>query len=314
MNSSLVSIGVPNYNYAHYIEQALNSIVNQTYQNIELIIVDDCSTDDSVKFINDWIKQYNGPVKINFIKNTTNQGLTKVCNIILHHASGKYFQTLDADDILLPFKIEQQVKVLEQNPGCAWIYSDISIVNAQGEKQNNGYLERIGYDKNNMPEGNIFSALFDFNFIPLPSVLINTARAREVGGFDETLQVQDYYLWLKLAEKYQTVYYPHVTALYRLHGNSMSNNVASNPKSVDSIMSILYRYYKSSGEEIQKKIRKNIHYSCLYLYEFDYPTAKKWLRIDSLINPGIKPVFFFIARSLGIPFSFFKKIKTLIHK
>ena len=80
-NTPLVSVGIPNYNYSHYIIAALNSVINQTYQYIELIIIDDLSTDNSIDVIEDWIINYNGPVKINFIKNNKNGGLHRALKV-----------------------------------------------------------------------------------------------------------------------------------------------------------------------------------------------------------------------------------------
>jgi alpha-1,3-rhamnosyltransferase len=219
----LVTIGIPNYNYGHFVIEALNSVVNQSYPNIELIIVDDLSSDNSIEIIEKWIKDYTGNIQIKFIKNKTNVGLTKVCNIILEYSSGKYFQPLDADDILLPEKIEKQVPILENSPKTAVVYSNTMVINDLGEVTNPDYCSRIRYDSTRMPSGRIFKDLLIFNFISLPSVLINTQYAREVGGFDETVKVQDYYLWLKLSEKYLISYVPATFAKYRVHDSSMSN-------------------------------------------------------------------------------------------
>lgn len=312
-NDVLVSIGVPNYNYSHYIEGALNSIICQTYQYIELIIVDDCSTDNSVAVIEEWISKYQGTFKINFIKNTINQGLSKVCNQILQHTKGKYFQTLDADDLLLPEKIEKQVGLMEGAKNTALIYSNIGVIDENRNMLNPDYLGRIGYNKDDMPQGNIFEQLFDFNFIPLPSVLINTEYAKSVGGFDSTLQVQDYYLWLKLSEQYETIYQAENTALYRVHSGSMSNSSLSNPKSYDSILNIKFRYYKTINEHIKKIIRKDIHSFASYLYRFNYPTAGQWLKRDVLLNPGFKSIVYYIATNLGIPFGLFEKVKSKLY-
>lgn len=309
----LVSIGVPNYNYSYYITGALDSIISQNYQYIELIIVDDCSTDNSVAVIEEWIRKYRGPFKINFIKNTINQGLAQVCNQILHHAKGKYFQTLDADDLLLSGKIEKQVGLMEGAKNTAFIYSNIGVIDENGNMLNPDYLGRIGYNRDEMPQGNIFEQLFDFNFIPLPSVLINTAYAKNAGGFDSTLQVQDYYLWLKLSEQYETIYLAENTALYRVHSGSMSNSSLSNPKSYDSILNIKFRYYKSGSEHIKKIIRKDVHSFATYFYRSNYHTARQWLKKDVLLNPGLKSIVYYVAINLGIPFGLFERVKSKLY-
>lgn len=311
MNSDtpLVTIGIPNYNYAHYIKEALNSVASQTYPNIEMIIVDDRSTDNSVAVIENWIENYSGRFIISFIKNETNLGLTGTCNVILKNARGRYFQTLDADDLLLPEKIEKQVALMERETNAAFVYSNIEIIDENGNIINSDYLQQIGYDENRMPQGNIFEALFDFNFVPLPSVLINTEMAIAAGGFDEKQQVQDYYMWLKLSEKHGVLYLKEKTAYYRLHHSSMSRSAKTNPRSVESVLNIKYRYFKSSSKAIQKIIKNNIHFSAAYLYEHKISSAAKWLKKDLIYNPGLKSFGYFVAIHLGIPFSFFNAIK-----
>ena len=308
----MVTIGIPNYNYARYIIAALDSVINQTYPNIELIIVDDCSTDDSRVLITEWITNYTGNISIQFIKNEENLGLTKVCNIILKNARGKYFQTLDADDILLPDKITRQVELLEQHDNIGLVYSNIAMMDEEGQVINPDYLKHIGYEEKNMPQGNIFEQLFDFNFVPLPSVLVNTQMARAAGGFNEALQVQDYYLWLKLSEKHNTLFLPGNTALYRVHASSMSNSSNTNPRSVESVLAIKYKYFDTATAAIKNKIKRNIHFSSVYLYQHKIPSAATWLTRDFLLNPGVKTFGYFLAVKLGIPFSFFAKIKSML--
>lgn len=308
----LVTVGIPNFNYSGYIMEALQSITNQTYKNIEIIIVDDCSTDNSIPVIEKWMNNYSGEMHIQLIKNKSNAGLTKVCNQILQHSKGKYFQTLDADDIILPEKIEMQIKLLDASKNTAFVYSNISVINHEGLVIHPDYLGRINYDKDSMPSGNIFNRLFAFNFIPLPSVLVNTAYAKEVGGFDESLQVQDYYLWLKLSKKYDALYMPGITALYRVHDSSMSNSLATNPRSVDSVLNIKFRYYSQSNDVIKKQIKKDIYFSAAYLYEHNYPSAGYWLKENLLLNPSFKSVMYYAAKMLGIPFTFIGGLKRFL--
>ncbi|HET7115941.1 MAG TPA: glycosyltransferase [Hanamia sp.] len=310
-NNPLVTIGIPNYNYAHYIIEAIESAVNQDYSNIELIIVDDCSTDNSREVIEEWIKNYKGPVPVKFIKNENNLGLSGTCNVILKNVSGKYYQTLDADDVLYLDKISQQIEILKLNENAALIYSNACVIDENSIKTEDDYLKRINYKEKEMPQGNIFKQLFDFNFIPLPSVLINATLARQVGGYDDSMQVQDYYLWLKLAENFPVIYLPGKTALYRVHPKSMSNNEKSNARSIDSVLRIKYSYYQKVNAGIQKIIKKNIHFSTVIFYKHKYPSAAYWLKRDLILNPGIKSFMYFIAYNLGVPFGFFSFLKKI---
>ena len=309
----LVTIGIPNYNYSKYISLALDSVAEQDYENIEVIMVDDCSTDNSIEVIQSWISNYRGNKKITFIRNKENMGLTKVCNLLLTNASGKYFQPLDADDILFPQKISRQVELLEAHENAAFIFSNAFVINDAGEIIQDDYLARINYNKDKIPSGRVHEKLLEFNFVSLPTVLIRTEKAREVGGFDESLQVQDYYMWLKLTEQYEGLYMNAVTAKYRVHANSMGTSNTTNTRSSDSILNIKYRYYHQSSSEIKKIIQTNIQNTSVYLYKQDYPTAKKWIRIAFFLQPGAKTFFYYIFSVLNIPFSFIQKIKRVVN-
>lgn len=310
----LVTVGIPNYNYAHFIKETLDSVGAQTYPKIELIIVDDCSSDHSVEVIEQWIKAYKGNYKIHFIQNEQNLGLSKSSNVILKNASGKYFQLLDSDDAIYPFKISRQVEILENSPNAALVYSNVSVVNEAGEMINPDYCNRINYDKNNMPEGSVKDQLLEFNFITVHSALVHTGRAKAVGGFDETLVLQDYYMWLQLSEKYDIKFLNECTAFYRIHNASMSNNIQTNPDSVNSSITLKYRYFKNSNALIRKKIAKNIQFASVYLYQHKHRASKKWLTIAFHLNPGIKTFLYFCSIRLNIPFSFFNSIKTILGK
>ena len=310
--SPLVTVGIPNYNYSRYIIGTLKSVDEQNYENIEIIIVDDCSTDNSVNIIEEWINAYEGNRKINFIKNKENLGLTKVCNLVLNNAAGKYFQPLDADDIILPQKISRQVNLLEANINAAFIYSNASVIDEKGNILEEDYLTRIHYNKESMPAGKIHKDLIKFNFVCLPTVLINTSKAHKVGGFDESLQVQDYYMWLKLTEESDVLYQNLVTAKYRVHAKSMGASSLTNTVSEDSVLNIKYRYYYTSKQAEKKIIKRNIQNSSIYLYEHKYPTAKKWIRLAFILKPGIKTFFYFFISLLGIPFSVIRRIKNSV--
>jgi glycosyltransferase involved in cell wall biosynthesis len=108
----LVSISVPSYNCSEYIISTLDSVKNQTYSNLELIIAEDCSTDDSKEKIINWMAQ-SGFQNVKLIENKFNLGVVKTCNIILNNFKGKYYSLLGADDILMPDKIEKQVELFE---------------------------------------------------------------------------------------------------------------------------------------------------------------------------------------------------------
>ena len=133
-NQPLVSIVACCYNHEKYIEETLDSIISQTYGNIEIIIIDDFSTDQSVKKINMWIEE--NKCKCLFIKNTENLGVVKTLNKALKKCNGKYFSLIACDDIFLKKKIENQIKIFENlSEEFVAIYSDAYTID-----ENSSYL------------------------------------------------------------------------------------------------------------------------------------------------------------------------------
>ena len=110
MMSDLVSIIMPSYNTGKFIKETINSVLNQTYNNWELIIVDDCSTDDTEKIVNT-IKDN----RIKFLKNNTNSGAAISRNRAIKEAKGKWIAFLDSDDLWKKEKIEKQIRFMKEN-------------------------------------------------------------------------------------------------------------------------------------------------------------------------------------------------------
>ena len=118
-NKGLVSIVMPSYNTAKYIEEAIVSVLNQTYPYWELIVVDDCSTDSTEKVL----KQYLMDNRIHFLKNEKNSGAAVSRNYALREAKGKWIAFLDSDDLWLPEKLEKQIGFMLSN-GYHFSYTD----------------------------------------------------------------------------------------------------------------------------------------------------------------------------------------------
>jgi glycosyltransferase involved in cell wall biosynthesis len=302
VTSPLVTIAIPNYNYSRYVCEALESVSLQNYLDIEILVLDDKSTDNSVEIVNSWISHYKGSIKVRLLCNSQNGGLTKACNVLLNNATGKYIQFLDADDRILPGKIARQVQLLEENSNAALVYSDTELMNEDGVVFGQGYLKRIDYDPNCMPTGNVHAALFSFNFVPLPSVLVRRQLLLEEGGFDESLGVQDYYMWLKLSAKHEFIFDSMMSARYRVHSSSMSNSHLTNPNSVHSVLEIKYRYFKTDNHRIREVIKQTLGSSAPYLYRYGHPAAKKWVKRNLIHNPSLKNFIQYICIYFNMPY------------
>jgi glycosyltransferase involved in cell wall biosynthesis len=220
-NFPLVTIGLALYNGAEYIIETLNSINNQTYDHIEIVIIDDGSKDDSIEVCRNWLSVSRFPIV--FLNNKINRGLPAARNILLSNAKGKYLSFFDQDDIMLRNKIENDVTFFEkQKTDVALIFSNLNLINEKGEPFGNGYFDRIGYQ--HRQNGDLFLELIKKNFIPAPSVMLRTECLKISGGYDESLQFDDWDMWLRLAKNYQFVFLDKINVNYRIHKSSMMAN------------------------------------------------------------------------------------------
>ncbi len=271
----LVSIGIPSYNASRFIIRTLESIERQSYPNIELIIIDDCSTDNTFEIIEHWAM---GKPWVTAFKSAVNEGLVKTVNKLLEKCKGTYIQFADHDDILLKNKIEQQVNVLKNLPEkVAMVYSNVSVIDDADNIIEEDYLATHGYDSNEMKFKDLTGELLSFNFIPGISVLLRSSCFNKVGRFDENLRFQDLDLWLRISMSFDIVYLPEVTALYRRNENSMIHD----PKNMLNINASLLdcrEKYRGLKPEWDKTINKGIVNTAPYLYRYHHPSGKYWLQ------------------------------------
>jgi glycosyltransferase involved in cell wall biosynthesis len=218
----LVSTIVLSYNQSRFVLETLESVKAQTYKAIQLTIVDDCSSDDSVATIDRWLHE--NRIDCTFICHKKNEGICKSLNDALAVSSAKYVSMVASDDVWLPDKIAQQVKIMESQPDHVGIlYSDALQMDEHGHSLPDMF---IGAHRKlrEMPQGQILNTLLEGNFIPAMTTLIRRRCYDVVGLYDEQLPWEDWDMWLRLARHYSFLYSPTPSAKYRLHQNSYSHS------------------------------------------------------------------------------------------
>ena len=297
----LVSIGLASYNCSKYIVETLESIKSQTYQNIELIIVEDCSTDDSKEKIKRWISD-NETLKIKFIENPRNLGISKTCNVILANCEGQYYSCVGADDIFLSNKTESQVTFFEEcEEDVALVYSDVKVIDETGIIIQKSYFDRIEYKQRE--SGYIFNSLLSKNFIPALSVMLKTDLLKELGGYDENLVFEDWDMWLKLSSRYKVAYLNMPTALYRIHDKSFMQIEANLQKLNRSYIS-MFKKYIGDDQNVNQLIYKKIREASVYAYYKNDPEISRELLWCLKKDFNIKVLFYFFLSVIGIRLKF----------
>jgi glycosyltransferase involved in cell wall biosynthesis len=211
----IISVIIPVYNGEKTIQETIESVLNQTYTDFELIIINDGSQDSTLEIISSF--------KDSRIKvfSYANAGVSASRNRGISHARGEYISFIDADDLWTPDKLEAQLKALQENPQAAVAYSWTQCIDESGEASRRG--------SHISDSGDVYAKLLLIDFIESGSnPLIRKYALIKVGGFDEYLtHSEDRDLWLRLAARYHFVAVSSPQILYRVSMNSASANVGA---------------------------------------------------------------------------------------
>ena len=219
MNSDknpLISVVIPSYNHSRYIGKTIDSILNQTVTDLELIIIDDGSADDSLAVIQSKLAEFEGK-NVRLISRA-NKGLCYTLNEGLRLAKGKYFAYIGSDDIWDLRKLEKQVEAIESSAKNTMAsYTDTFIIDGEGD-----IIDRYGRQYN-YRGGDIYRDLIRMRFQPpSPTNLFLRSAIISVGGFNENQLIEDKDLWVRMSRLYNIVYVDEPLAYYRVHGNNVS--------------------------------------------------------------------------------------------
>lgn len=198
--AGLVSIIMPSYNTADYIVESIQSVLEQSYTDWELIVVDDCSTDNT----DEVIKPYLTDGRIKYYKNEKNSGAAVSRNHALREAKGKWIALLDSDDLWMPDKLEKQIKYMEMN-GYHFSYTNYAEINAEGQR--NG-VTVTG------PKRVTKTGMFNYCWLGCLTVMYDA----ETVGLIQIADIKknnDYAMWLKVCKKADCYLLNEELALYR---------------------------------------------------------------------------------------------------
>lgn len=227
-----VSVIIPVYNNARTISRTVDSVLAQTIDDIEVIIVDDGSTDDTRAHL----KPYGKRIRYFY---QSNQERSAARNNGLLQARGQYIAFLDADDYWLPLKLEKQIAVFQNNPELGLVYSQAYVIKKQDQPLY--ILGKKGIDSSNDPS-ETFCRLLVGNFIPSPTPLISRQCVRDAGFYDEKISIrEDNDYWLRVARNYPILGIPEPLAFYQLsEGDFLKKLAAKNAQ--DAYVYVVEKY------------------------------------------------------------------------
>jgi alpha-1,3-rhamnosyltransferase len=210
-NKPLASICVPSYNHAQYLPATLDSALAQTYPNIEIIVLDDGSKDDSLQIARTYEARFPDKIKVYTHEGGANLGISRTVNAAFAHSRGKYWMGLPSDDVLYPEKIEKQVAFLEKNPELGFVYCYVDYIDADGNRVPGTFGKDITAD-----EDPIKSMIIE-NFIPGMAMLARRDCIERVGEHDADLIYSDWDFWVRLFSLYRGGFLPESLVGYRVH-------------------------------------------------------------------------------------------------
>ncbi|MDR6967671.1 glycosyltransferase involved in cell wall biosynthesis [Flavobacterium arsenatis] len=202
-NTPLVTVVCLCYNHGQFVVETLNSVINQTYPNIELIIVDDCSTDNSVNIIREWLKEH---PSIPFIANEKNLGNTTAFNKAFKICNGDYIIDLAADDILMEYCVAMQINQFQnsayENVGI--VYGGLELIDENNHLIGNFFeIYNTNTSGKDNRSGDIYKGLLNMqNNVCSVSSMVKREVYDRFSGYDESLAYEDYDLWIKTARYY----------------------------------------------------------------------------------------------------------------
>ncbi|WP_053362684.1 glycosyltransferase family 2 protein [Bacillus sp. FJAT-27251] len=200
-----VTVLMPVFNGEKYLKQAIKSILRQTYKNFEFLIIDDGSTDKSVKII----KTYKDP-RIRLVRNKKNIGLIKTLNKGLSLARGEYIARMDCDDISLPKRLEKQVEFMDQHPDIGVCGTAVKLIG-----------KKVKWQFPSDPD-HIKCQLLFANTIAHPTAMIRKKVLNNI-KYEKYAHAEDYHLWVTLSNKTKLTNLPEILLKYRQHSKQVSN-------------------------------------------------------------------------------------------
>lgn len=214
-STPFISIIIPVYNHSQYVQDCIESVIAQDHGNIELIIIDDGSTDDSVAVIEPLLPACRKRFARFEFRSLPNKGLAATLNEGLDWAEGDYFSALASDDVIMPDKTTRLLAAIEDEPDVAGVFSGCEYIDESGQV--------IGSDSHSLAYFTFDDVLAHRHSLQASTQLLRTDRVRATGGYLEGVFIEDWYMWLKLTETGDSLKnIPDLLAQYRYHSTNIS--------------------------------------------------------------------------------------------
>jgi len=289
LNQPLVTVIVPCYNHEQYVAHSIDSIYKQTYSNIELIVIDDGSKDNSTAILLQLSRQYGF-----YFEHQKNMGLARTLNKAIALSKGTYITFLASDDLMLPNKLEVLVNTIEAlDDTYAIVCGNAIFMNDDGkeislEKHGKRFSTFIDYYTSNRTDIDLcnnfgsYETLLGGNYLPAMSTLFRKEALLSVGLFTEDIPIEDWDIYMKISKKYAMKYSDTIVAKYRWHD---SNNFKTNKSGMNlGMLKILEqeREYAIAKGYYSIWIKTYANRLILLYYFKEYKSIFKYVHLNNL--------------------------------
>lgn len=290
--SKLVSIIIPCYNHSRYLKDTMEGLLAQDYKEIELLICDDCSPDNSYEILKAYENCLNDKFRrVEILKNEVNLGVTKTINKLLSMAKGEYIKIIASDDILMPNAITEYMTFVFEHEGV-----DIVISNGDKILDHHCIHDYVSMGKiyEQIPDidaPDLLERVYKNNFIFAPGALVKYSVYNKIGFYDENIAIEDFEFWLRALVTKQVCfsYLDKSLILYRISENSMSSTI--NNKSFENRR---IRFHKAEMEilkkyksEVSKSLYAEVLLDRLYM-EKNLSIDRKLTELENLVDVELK--------------------------
>lgn len=315
-NQPLVTVILTAFNHQKYIRESMESVFAQDYPNIQFIVIDNASTDNTLSVIERL--QVNHPGFV-LIKNFFNKGLCKAFNQGLALAKGKYVIDLSGDDVFMPGRITRQVQAFEHCASdYAVVFSNAEYIDVDGKLLRHHYhINTDGKAIGKVPSGDVYKKVLERYFICTPTMMMRTEALLLMGGYDENLNFEDFDFWVRSSVKYKYFYLDEVLTAKRDTPRSLKTLVYKKGSGIlHACYQVCNKAYDLNRDQeefelLAKRIRTFIR-KCLYAQEFELAVKFRKL-LNYIENPGWQTELVVFMCKLHIPVNVFYRfyIKTI---
>src|SRR5207302_10158974 len=290
----LVSVCMPSFNHAPFLPAAIESVLAQTYPHVELVIVDDGSTDKSLEIARGYASRHPARVKVFTHDGNAHRGASATANLAFQRSGGGYWCGLSSDDAFVRDKVERQVTFLGQHAEIGLVYGPATVIDADGRRLGLTFARDLSRERDPL------LSLLEGNCLYARTVMLRRECLEKVGLRDEHLEYEDWELWIRIAAHYKMAFLPGPVAYYRIHTTNTA--IGQEPevhrgRYFDVMQALEAKTFKVGGSLAHPFTRAMIKLQLAYLHycAADLTSAAQALKAALEIEPFVLLDYRFLA-------------------